>query len=133
MPTYRFYNKNTKTEFEEYMSIADMEKFTKKKHITLMPPTQMNIVSSVGQIDSKTDSGWKDHLSRIAEKHPESNLGKRYRRQGVKESRTRAVLNKHRKRAKNKQNQIDNSTLVGISYTGKQNPKRKLSYHSLKR
>ena len=62
------------------MSIADMEKFTKKKHITLLPPTQMNIVSSVGQIDSKTDSGWKDHLNRIAEKHPESNLGKRYRR-----------------------------------------------------
>ena len=57
---------------------------------------------SVGQIDSKTDSGWKDHLNRIAEKHPESNLGKRYRRQGVKESRTRAVLDKHRKRAKNK-------------------------------
>ena len=70
MPTYRFFNKNTKTEFEEYMSIADMEKFTKKKHIELLPPTQMNIVSSVGQIDSKTDSGWKDHLNRIAEKHP---------------------------------------------------------------
>ena len=102
MPTYRFYNKNTKTEFEEYMSIADMEKFTKKKHITLMPPTQMNIVSSVGQIDSKTESGWKDNLNRIAEKHPESNLRKRYRRQGVKESRTRAILDKHRKRAKNK-------------------------------
>ena len=88
--------------FEDYMTISEMEKFTKKKHITLMPPTQMNIVSSVGQIDSKTDSGWKDHLNRIAEKHPESNLGKRYRRQGVKESRTRAVLDKHRKRAKNK-------------------------------
>ena len=88
--------------FEDYMTISEMEKFTKKKHITLMPPTQMNIVSSVGQIDSKTDSGWKDHLNRIAEKHPESNLGKRYRRQGVKESRTRAVIEKHRKRAKNK-------------------------------
>ena len=102
MPTYRFYNKNTKTEFEEYMSIADMEKFTKKKHIELLPPTQMNIVSSVGQIDSKTDSGWKDHLNRIAEKHPESELGKRYRRQGVKESKTKAIINKHRRRAKNK-------------------------------
>ena len=84
------------------MSISEMEDFIKKKHITLMPPTQMNIVSSVGQIDSKTDSGWKDHLNRIAEKHPESNLGKRYRRQGVMESRTKTVLEKHRKRAKNK-------------------------------
>ena len=102
MPTYRFFNKNTKTEFEEYMTISQMEKFTKKKHIELLPPTQMNIVSSVGQIDSKTDSGWKDHLNRIAERHPESELGKRYRRQGVKESKTKEIINKHRRRAKNK-------------------------------
>ena len=102
MPTYRFYNSKTKTEFEEYMTISDMEKFTKKRHIELLPPTQMNIVSSVGQIDSKTDSGWKDHLNRIAEKHPESELGKRYRRQGVKESKTKEIINKHRRRAKNK-------------------------------
>ena len=102
MPTYRFENKETGEVWEELMMIAEMEQFIKQDHIELLPPTQMNIVSSVGQIDSKTDSGWKDHLSRIAEKHPESNLGKRYRRQGVKESKTRAVLNKHRKRAKNK-------------------------------
>ena len=102
MPTYRFENTKTAEEWEEMMTFSEMEQFKKQKHITLMPPTQMNIVSSVGQIDSKTDSGWKDHLNRIAEKHPESNLGKRYRRQGVKESRTRAVLDKHRKRAKNK-------------------------------
>ena len=102
MPTYRFENTKTGEITEELMSISEMEKHKKKKHINLLPPTQMNIVSSVGQIDSKTDSGWKDHLNRIAEKHPESNLGKRYRRQGVKESRTRAVIEKHRKRAKNK-------------------------------
>ena len=102
MPTYRFYDKVKDVEFEELMSIAEMEKFVKKKHIILLPPTQMNIVSSVGQIDSKTDSGWKDHLNRIAERHPESPLGKRYRRQGVKESKTKAVIEKHRKRARNK-------------------------------
>ena len=102
MPTYRFENKETGEVWEELMMIAEMEQFIKQDHIELLPPTQMNIVSSVGQIDSKTDSGWKDHLSRIAEKRPESNLGKRYRRQGVKESKTRAVLSKHRKRAKNK-------------------------------
>ena len=102
MPTYRFYNSKTKTEFEDYMTISEMEKFTKKKHITLMPPTQMNIVSSVGQIDSKTDSGWKDHLSRIADKHPESPLGERYRRRGIKEAKTKEVLAKHRKIARAK-------------------------------
>ena len=100
MPTYRFENTKTGEIYEELMSIAEMETYKKKKHINLLPPTQMNIVGSVGQIDSKTDSGWKNHLNRIAEKHPESNLGKRYRRQGVKESQTKNILTKHRARAK---------------------------------
>ena len=102
MPTYRFYNTKTKEEYEELMSIAEMETLIKKKHITLMPPTQMNIVSNVGQIDSKTDSGWKDHLNRIAEKHPTSALADRYRRKGIKEAKTKQVLEKHRARAKAK-------------------------------
>ena len=102
MPTYRFENKETGEVWEELMMISEMEQFIKQDHIELLPPTQMNIVSSVGQIDSKTDSGWKDHLNRIAEKHPESPLGQRYRRQGVKESKTKAVINKHRKRAATK-------------------------------
>ncbi len=102
MPTYRFYNKKTKEEYEELMTIAEMEEFIEKKHITLLPPTQMNIVSNVGQIDSKTDSGWKDHLNRIAEKHPSSALADRYRRKGIKEAKTKQVLEKHRARAKAK-------------------------------
>ena len=102
MPTYRFENTKTGEIYEELMSIAEMEKHKKKKHINLLPPTQMNIVGSVGQIDSKTDSGWKDHLNRIAEKHPTSPLADRYRRQGVKESKTRQTIQKHRSRAKGK-------------------------------
>ena len=65
MPTYRFYNSKTKTEFEDYMTISDMEKFTKKKHIKLLVPTQMNIVSSVGSVDSKTDSGLKKYYLKL--------------------------------------------------------------------
>ena len=72
------FNKNTKTEFEEYMTISDMEKFTKKKYIKLLPPTQMNIVSSVGSVDSKTDSGFKEVLSKAAEAHPNSPLADRF-------------------------------------------------------
>ena len=97
MPTYRFYNKNTKTEFEEYMSIADMEKFTKKKHIKLMPPTQMNIVSSTGSVDSKTDSGWKDVLGKISEAHPRSELAKRYRKRTTNEVKVDNLRQKHRR------------------------------------
>ena len=58
------------------MSISEMEEFIKQKHIKLMPPTKVNIVSSTGGIDSKTDSGWKDTLSKISEKHPNSPLAR---------------------------------------------------------
>ena len=102
MLTYRFQNTKTGEIYEELMSITEMEKHKRKRHTELLPPTQMNIVSSVGQIDSKTDSGWKDHLNRIAEKHPDSPLGERYRRKGIKEAQTKNILTKHRKRAKSK-------------------------------
>ena len=98
MPTYRFYNKNTKTEFEEYMTISDMEKFTKKKHITLLPPTQLNIVSSVGSVDSKTDNGFKEVLSKAAEAHPNSPLAERYGRKSVKQTQVDRVRKKHMNR-----------------------------------
>ena len=40
MPTYRFYNKRTKKEYTDLMSISEMEEFIKKKHIKILPPTQ---------------------------------------------------------------------------------------------
>ncbi len=95
MPTYRFYNSKTKTEFEDYMTISDMEKFTKKKHIKLLVPTQMNIVSSVGSVDSKTDSGFKEVLSKAAEAHPNSPLAERYGRKSVKQTQIDRVRKKH--------------------------------------
>ena len=74
MPTYRFYNSKTKKEYTDLMSISEMEEFIKKKHIKLLPPTQLNIVSSTGTIDGKADSGWKEVMSKISEAHPKCNL-----------------------------------------------------------
>ena len=51
MPTYNFRNKKTGEVWEDLMTIAEMEKLTKKRHIELLPPTQMNIVSSVGSVE----------------------------------------------------------------------------------
>ena len=65
-----------------------------------MPPTQMNIVGSVGQLDSKTDSGWKEMLSRVAEAHPESNLADRYGKKTNAKIKTKQLLNKYRKKKK---------------------------------
>ena len=98
MPTYRFYNSKTKEEYTDLMTISEMEKFIKKKHIKLLPPTQLNIVSSTGTIDGKTDSGWKEVMSKISEAHPKSNLAERYGKRSVKDTQIERVRKKHRTR-----------------------------------
>ena len=90
----RIFNSKTKTEFEDYMTISDMEKFTKKKHIKLLPPTQMNIVSGVGSVDSKTDSGWKEVMSKVSEAHPSSPLAERYGKKTVRQTQVQAARKK---------------------------------------
>ena len=96
MPTYRFYNKRTKKEYTDLMSISEMEEFIKKKHIKLLPPTQLNIVSSTGSLDSKTDNGWKEVLSKVSEAHPASNLASQYGKKSVKDTQVDRVIQKHR-------------------------------------
>ena len=102
MPTYNFYNSKTKKTYTDLMTISEMEEFTKKKHIKLLPPTQLNIVSSVGHVDSKTDSGWKDVLSKISEAHPASNLAQQYGKKSVKDTQIDRVIHKHRKKRQGK-------------------------------
>jgi hypothetical protein len=100
MPIYTFYNKRTKKEFDEMMSISDMESYLKKnKHISQVLKG-LNIVSGVQGRSFKSDSGWKENLSRIAEAHPQSALAQRYGKKTIKQSKTEQVLAKHRKRKK---------------------------------
>ena len=68
------------------------------KRQELLPPTQMNIVSSVGSVDSKTDSGWKEVMSKISEAHPASNLAERYGKKSVKQTQIEKTIKKHRVR-----------------------------------
>ena len=79
-----------------------MEELIKKKHIKLLPPTQLNIVSSVGTMDGKTDSGWKEVMSKISEAHPKSELAQRYGKKSVKDTQIDRVIKKHRAKKANK-------------------------------
>ena len=98
MPTYRFYNKRTKEEYTDLMSISEMEEFIQKKHIKLLPPTQINIVSSTGSLDSKTDNGWKEVLSKVSEAHPASALANQYGKKSVKDTQVDRIIHKHRRK-----------------------------------
>ena len=98
MPTYRFQNLKTGVVYEDFMSIAEMEKLKNNKKVKLLPPTQMNIVSSVGSIDGKTDSGWKEVMSKAAEAHPNSPRAERHGKKSVKQTQIEKVMKKHRDR-----------------------------------
>ena len=98
MPTYTFYNKRTKKEYTDMMSISEMEEYlSKNKHVSQVIKG-INIVSSVGNRTGKTDCGWKENLSRIAEAHPRSALAKRYGKKSIKQIKTEQVIKKHSKR-----------------------------------
>ena len=98
MPTYTFINTKNNKEHTEMMSIAEMEEYlSKNKHIK-QAIKGLNIVGGFSGLSYKQDGGWKDNLSRIAEAHPKSALADRYGKKTIKQSKTEAVLTKHRKR-----------------------------------
>ena len=98
MPIYTFYNKRNKKEFEEMMTISEMESYVKKnKHIKQVIKG-INIVASVGSRTGKTDSGWKDTLSKIAEAHPQSDLAKQHTKKTIKQIKTEQAVAKNKRR-----------------------------------
>jgi len=102
MPIYTFKDKKTGKEFDEMMTIAEMEDYLiKNKHITQVLKG-LNIISGVSGVSFKNDGGWKDNLSRIAEAHPNSPLAERYGKKTTKEIKTKQALEKNRRRLRGK-------------------------------
>ena len=104
MPLYTFENKRTGKTFTEMMSISEMESYLKKnKHIE-GNITSINIVAGVSGMSYKSDQGWKETLSKVAEAHPQSALASEVGKKSIKQIKTEQVVKKHRARqnAKNK-------------------------------
>ena len=100
MPIYTFENTKTGEVFDDMMMIAEKEVYLKKnKHIRQMLTT-INISKSgvVGHGQMKTDNGWKEMQSRIAEAHPISPFADQHGKKSAKEIKTQQVVAKHRKR-----------------------------------
>tara|TARA_B100001057_G_C22860129_1_gene954169 strand:+ start:1039 stop:1341 length:303 start_codon:yes stop_codon:yes gene_type:complete len=100
MPIYTFENKKTGEVYDDMMTISEMESFLKKNKHIKQKITTINIVSGVQGRSFKTDSGWKDNLSRIAEAHPNSALAQQHGKKTTKQIKTEQVVAKHRKRKK---------------------------------
>ena len=104
MPLYTFYNKRSKKEFTEMMSISEMESYLKKNKHVKQQITSVNIVAGVSGMSYRHDQGWKEVQSKIAEAHPQSAFAKEHGKKSIKQIKTEQVVKKHRarQRAKNK-------------------------------
>jgi hypothetical protein len=96
MPTYEFINTETDEQFEMFMSISERETFLQENQKIKPVMTAPSIVShSGGDLYSKTPSGFKEVLSKVAEAHPNSVVADRYGKKSIKEARTRSVVDAH--------------------------------------
>ena len=104
MPLYTFENKRTGKTFTEMMSISEMESYLKKNKHIKQNITSINIVAGVSGMSYKSDQGWKETLSKVAEAHPQSALSSEVGKKSIKQIKTEQVVKKHRARqnAKNK-------------------------------
>ena len=96
MPRYTFENKKTGKVWVDFMMITEMENYLKNNKHIVQVIQPINIVSGVQGMSYKTDGGWKDNLSRIAEAHPNSPLADRYGKPSIKEVKTKNVVKKHK-------------------------------------
>ena len=59
-----------------------------------------NFVSSTGgSFETKAGDGWKEVLSKVAEAHPTSTVGKRYGKRSMKDIKTRDIVKKYVEKA----------------------------------
>lgn len=100
MPTYTFEHIKTGVITDITMSMAERDDFVIKNTDCRQVFTTLNIVGGVAGLTHKPDSGFKDVVQKIAEKHPGSPLAEKYRKKSIKEIRTKQVIDKHRKRNK---------------------------------
>jgi len=100
MPIYSFENIKTGKEYTEQMSMSELDNYLQKNKNVRQVFTTLNIVGGVAGLTHKPDSGFKDVVQKIAEKHPSSPLAQKYKKKSIKEIKTKQVIDKHRKRNK---------------------------------
>lgn len=94
MPLYDFMRISTGETWEELMSISNRDELLKDSDIIQIPAAP-RIVSGVVGISMRTDDGFKEVLSKVAEAHPASALYEKHAQKGVKEVKTNQVIEKH--------------------------------------
>ena len=100
MPTYKFCDEKTGKEWDEFLSFAERETFLEKnKHIRQVPVMFSYTGDHIMGVGPKTDGGFEDRMSQIADAHPGSHLASRYKsNESHAKIKARAVIEKHKKK-----------------------------------
>ena len=100
MPSYTFYDEKSGIEWTEFLSIADRTKFLEDNpHITQAIVPVAVVGDHVMGVGPKTDSGFEERMSQIANSHPGSPLASRYKsNESHAKIKARSVIDKHKKK-----------------------------------
>lgn len=99
MPTYTFRDTTTDEIFDVIMSMKDLDAYkvenpTHERYFDEAPKVVSGSSSSL-----KTDNGFKEVLSKIAEAHPNSELADNTLRKSIKQSRTERAVKKWKQKS----------------------------------
>ena len=94
MPLYEFLDTKTNEQFEVMMRISEREEFLSNNPHIQPVVSAPNIVSGVS-LTGKVPDGFKEVLSKVAEKHPNSSVADRHGKRSDKESKTRDIVKKY--------------------------------------
>jgi len=100
MPTYRFRNMNNGKEYDKFMSNAEREIYLKTHPLVAQVPQAIAIVGDhIMGVGPKTDAGFEDRMSQIANAHPGSPLASKYKsNESHAKIKARSVIEKHKKK-----------------------------------
>ena len=96
MPIYEFYNTVTGEQWEEMMTISAREQFLKDNPDVKQAISAPALISGIAGVTHKNDSGFNDMMSRIAQANPHTPLGEKYGSKGIKETKVRNIVKKHK-------------------------------------
>ena len=101
MPTYTFYDEASGIEWEQFLSMAEREKFLKENLQIKQVIVPVAIVGDhIMGVGPKVDGGFTENMQRIAAAHPSSPLADKFggSTQTHKEIKTRNAIDKHAKK-----------------------------------
>ena len=99
MPTYTFFDEDTKETFDMFLSMNERELYLKRNPQIRQVPVAVAIAGDhIMGVGPKVDGGFTERMEQRANSHPSSPLANRYGGKGKshKEIKTRNVLKKHR-------------------------------------